>query len=156
MNKTLNKIVLECILTVCIIFVPFILANYFITVHAESHSDLTGSIINIVLNIIQLITIIASGLVIGNRNKTVIIENKYSAKKYLIVSLIGIAVVVLMIFTGIYTDLYYITAETLNIFDKAPLIVICWEQLMNGKFLFELLLCIALCFVHRYGKKQEI
>lgn len=154
MNKRLNKIVLECILTVCIIFVPFILANYFITVNAESHSEITGSIINIVLNIIQLITVIASGLVIGNRNKTVIIENKYSAKKYLIVSLIGIAAIVLMIFSEIYSDLYYTTAELLNVFDKAPLIVICWEQLMNGKFIFELLLCTALCFVHKYRKEQ--
>jgi len=155
MNKILNKVVLECILIVCVIFVPFILANYFATIYfLEKNNDITGSIINIVLNIIQLITVVASGLVIGNRNKSLIIENKHSAKKYLIASLIGIAVVLLMIFSEIYSDLYYTTAELLHVFDKAPILVICWEQLMNGKFLFELLLCIAICFIHKYRKEQ--
>lgn len=155
MNKVLNKVVLECILIVCVIFVPFILVNYFATIHfLEKNNDITLSIINIVLNIIQLLSVVIAGLVIGIRNKNLIIENKHSAKKYFIVSLIGIAVVLLMIFSEIYSDLYYTTAELLHVFDKAPLLVICWEQLMNGKFLFELLLCIALCFVHKYGKEQ--
>lgn len=160
MNKALNKIVLKCILAVCIIFVPFIFANYFIASIGERGEgyyeyDTFVTIIIITLNILQAIVIAAAGFIIRYRNKSVIIENIYFAKKYLIGSLIGLVIVVLMLFSGIYTDLYYITAETLNVFDKAPLLVICWEQLMNGKFLFELLLCVFVCFIHKIRKEQR-
>ena len=159
----MNKIILKCFLAVFAIFLFFIPINYFVICYMAERSgnsysyDMTATIINIILNVLQIIFVVAAGVVIKHRNKGVIDGNINTAKKYLLGSLIFMVIVVLMLLSGIYTDLYYITSATLKIFDESPaLIVVCWEQFMDGKFIFELLLCISIGFMHKIKKEQEI
>lgn len=150
MNKTMNKIALKCILSVCLISIPFIFANYFVINYFFEHGEYFYKHDEMILNALQIILIVAAGIIIKIRSKNAISQNNNSAKKYMIGSLIAFLVIALLCITNIYSDTYYAITESLQIFDKAPLfLAVCWEQIFNGKFLLALSVCILICFCQK-------
>lgn len=148
MSKAMNKIILKSILVVCIIFIPFILANYFIINYFIEHGEYFYEYDSIILNILQMIFIIAAGLIMRTKNKNIINENKDVAKKCMLGSLITFLAITLLFITNIYPHVYNTITASLQILDKAPLfLAVCWEQILNGKFLLALSLCIFICFI---------
>lgn len=148
MSKAMNKIILKSILVVCIIFISFILANYFIVNYFIEHGEYFHNYDAMILNILQMIFIIAAGIIIRTKEKNIINEHKDAAKKYMIGSLIMFLAIVLLFITNIYSDIYNTITASLQILEKSPLFLsVCWEQILNGKFFLALSLCILICFI---------
>lgn len=158
MNKIMNKIVLKCILTVCLISIPFILANYFVINYFLEHGEYFYKHDEMILNILQIVLIVAAGIIIKVKSKNSITENNSAVNKYIIGSLIALIAIGVLYITNIYSDTYHTITESLQIFDKAPLfLAVCWEQFFNGKLLLALSVCIFICFIGKIRlNKNEV
>lgn len=147
MSKDMNKIVLKCILAVCVILVPFIFANYFILNYFMEHGKYFFEYDEMILSALQIILTIPVGLVLRHKNKNTLTENKKAAKKYMTGSLVAFLIIAILYFTEIYQDIYFNVTFSLQIDDAPLFLFVCWEQILNGKFLLSLSLCIFICFI---------
>ena len=142
----MSKIIFNCIWAVCILFVPFIFINFLMLNQFVEHGKEVNGYYELINSILQIVLIISVGLIIRKKRKNIIAENKDSARKYMLGSLIAFLIILLLYITEIYQDIYFTVTFSLNIDDAPLFLLVCWEQIA-GIFPFAISLCVCVCFI---------
>lgn len=142
-----SKMFSNCFLSMLLLFVPFVFANYFLTsYYLENDKPIFDNDI-LVITVLEWISVVAVSLVIRKKNQNFVSENfDYSKKVFLISSVLFVVIGLFVLLDG-YANVYGMISSSLGVFDEWPLaLVVTWEQYLDGTFFLCVLMCITICF----------
>lgn len=158
MKKKTAKTILECFISILLLFIPFIFANYFITSYYLENDKFFWDYDILVIMALEWLSAIAVSLVIRKKNKNAVSENfELSKKIFFITSALFIVIGVFVLLDG-YAELYGKILSSSGILDEWPLaLIVIWEQYLDGTFLLTFLMSIAICFYNKtyFGKNKS-
>lgn len=156
MKKIISKTVLECILYIALLFIPFVFANYFITDYYLDNNRFLWDFDALLLTVLKWISVIVVAIFIRKKKQSVILENSDFSKKIFWISFVIWIILTISVNWGEYPDVYGMISSSLGFFDNWPLLLaVTWEQYLDGTFFSSILLCVVICFFNRkYFKKS--
>lgn len=151
-----SKMFSNCFLSMLLLFVPFVFANYFFTSYYLENDKPVFACDILVIMALEWLSAIAVSLVIRKKNQNFVSENfDYSKKVFLISSVLFVVIGLFVLLDG-YANVYGMISSSLGVFDEWPLaLVITWEQYLDGTFFLAILLCMSIGFIPKKIKSTN-
>jgi hypothetical protein len=156
MKKSISKTILECLISIVLLFIPFVFANYFITNYYLENNKFFWDYDALMLTALKWISVVIISLVIRKKKQNVILENLEHSKKVFFISLVLFVVFGIFVLPNGYANIYGMISSSIGVFEEWPLaLVVTWEQYLNGTFLVTSLMSVAICFFNKncFSKK---
>jgi hypothetical protein len=156
MKKSISKTILECLISIVLLFIPFVFANYFITNYYLENNKFFWDYDALMLTALKWISVVIISLVIRKKKQNVILENLEHSKKVFFISLVLFVVFGIFVLPNGYANIYGMISSSIGVFEEWPLaLVVTWEQYLNGTFLVTSFMSVAICFFNKncFSKK---
>ena len=158
----MKKMISFCVLSIFLIFVPFIFANYFTINYYLENDKFIWDYDYLVIMVSEWISVFIASLVIRKKSKNVILENSEQSKKVFKISTVLFIVLGSFVLLDWYSEVFSRISHQFGVYDEWPLaLAVTWEQYLDGTFFLCVLMCITICFfrkeyfVHKKNAKTK-
>lgn len=147
-EKSLNKLLPKCIISVVIVYLIFTLLNYALTSYELSNSiqHPFSFIISNTLSVLRTLTIIAISIKFRKDNYN-LIKNTHNIQIYSIFALVLFIICIVVNIFELPMKFLGTLSASIGIYNSNLFLIILWEQIFYNWFISHLLLCIVIVFL---------